>query len=142
MAASWPRVWCSAGAQLVDKADGVAAEGDAVGSALVGGCPGGQGVDGGRMLAAWCSSSSLRSVACLTSWSVASCRLSLRSSSAIRAGFRWHVAAYQRSPNRLQQPAISPGQPIFPKLASGERGIRTHGEVAPTAVFKTAAIGH
>src|SRR5688500_12041134 len=29
-----------------------------------------------------------------------------------------------------------------PELAGGEGGIRTHGELAPTAVFKTAALNH
>ena len=34
------------------------------------------------------------------------------------------------------------GQDPFSEVSSGGRGIRTHGDVAATMVFKTIAIGH
>ena len=37
---------------------------------------------------------------------------------------------------------ISPGQDRLSEVKSGGRGIRTHGDVAATMVFKTIAIGH
>ena len=37
---------------------------------------------------------------------------------------------------------VTPGQLPFLQVLSGGRGIRTHGDVAATMVFKTIAIGH
>ena len=43
---------------------------------------------------------------------------------------------------RFEMRGISPGQDRFSEVKSGGRGIRTHGDVAATMVFKTIAIGH
>jgi hypothetical protein len=43
---------------------------------------------------------------------------------------------------RREISAHNPRSGPFPEVMSGGRGIRTHGDVAATMVFKTIAIGH
>src|SRR5687767_7713206 len=52
-----------------------------------------------------------------------------------------HIFMIPLSRQLLSQVPIADRRP-FGKSAGGEGGIRTHGGLAPTAVFKTAALNH